>query len=552
MTLLFSATLALILFAAPAFAGDSLAPGWEKEIQALSSENQSQARRMAEDLQEVLQDDSKNNRVYMNFDAGMSQEVFTRPGFSTPEECRSAPAVKSGKKSTPGCVTLGSVDVDSNIRSTGAVQFSEKTNSELEKVLNVSYEVTFDDNGIMKTGWIPADLVRMSKEEPTFGSRMMDKISSASNWITRQCDELRNGMRKPGLFSGNNINHLGEVHSSAKKWDEDEKRTKAPVDAVASKIAPMIGQCMISNAPRISRDDFSNPKNKKADQPIIYDEKVLPTMMQNFGKARDLNIPHLNAQSLVEIDSLARTIYAEMQSCVPIGSEYPMAVARIIKNRQKRVQEAPGSATEFLYEKDPHWPGKSISSKAAASPVQFSCWNLDIIDSDALKKARSERADQLKTKGLSAKEAASQARKEIQPNAQTKQYYRFNNTGLLHTLCPPAHSPEPDYTGDTPAKNQAAIWKSILKIATEATLYPKEFDKKTSHLEGIRHYTSDRTSFYDMKQVCPSIEGKQITNNRCLNLWVPPKSKMASGPSMACPSSKKSGKGAKPAKTKKK
>jgi hypothetical protein len=545
MFMLFSILTTLHLMVSPLLAADMTLPAnWEKEIQQLSTENQAQARQMADDLQEVLKASGSNNRIYMNFDQGMTQNVFSKSGVSTSEECAAVPTKKAKKAQSLGCQTIGSVSTESEVSATGTVRFSERTNSELEKILNISYEVTYKENGVTKKGWIPAELVSTTKPEesgPGFWQ-------SAGDWIKKQCSKLRLGNDGPSVLPGNNIDHLNEVHSATKKWADDEKRIKAPVEDVANRIAPLVGKCVVPmktvedkkakggkrTVPDIERSHFAAPKNSQAEHPVIYDEKVLPVVTKNFVAARDLNIPHLNAQTLIEIDSLARTIYGEMQGCVPMGSEYPMAVARVIKNRQTNIENVPGKSAEFIYQQDPHWPGKNINTKVSSSPIQFSSWNLDIIDTETLKEARSDYAADLTMKGESKKTANERALKEIRSNPKTKEYYRFNDTGLLHTLCPPSHPPEPYWKGESPPADQIAIWKSILKIATEATLYPKEFEAKTNSLKGIRHYTSDRTSFYGMKEVCPSIEGKQIIRKKCLNLWVPDDSKLVQDPQMQC------------------
>ncbi len=547
LVLLFSLSSLLSL---PLMAADDLPDTWEKEIKELSAENQEQARRMAEDLQESL--NTKKGRLYMNFEQGMYQDVLSKPGFSSAGDCSRTSAGKVGGKSAPACQKVGSVGAETEVSATGTVRFQEKQNADLDRLLTVSYEVTYKDkDGKSQKGWVPADLVRTTPTEEMKESSAW--FSGISDWIGKKCDAVREKFGDSKPLQGNNIRDMDDVHSAAKKWAEDERRTKDPLSQVAAKISPLIGQCVVpmkenekrdqktkSFTPQMDRDDFEGPKNQKAQHPVVYDQKVLPELMKNFSTARDLNIPHLNARSLIEIDSLARTIYAEMQGCVPIGAEYPMAVARVMKNRESMMANKPGKKKEFIYQQEPQWPGKSLSTQAASSPVQFTSWNLDMIDFDELREARGDRAADLIRSGKSRKEANIQARKEIAPDPNTKEYYKFNKSGLLHTLCPPSDPNKPDWSGQVPPDpNQLAIWKTVVKIATDAVLYPKEFDKKTSQLEGIAHYTSDRSSFYDMKQVCPSIEGKKLTNNRCLNLWVPPNSNLLSDPALVCGTPKK-------------
>jgi hypothetical protein len=166
-------------------------------------------------------------------------------------------------------------------------------------------------------------------------------------------------------------------------------------------------------------------------------------------------------------------------------------------------------------------------TRVASSPVQFSAWNKDIIDFDALKEARENRAKQLQKqkRGLSSFQAMKQAQEELKPDPQTKEFYKFNESGLKHTLCPPSDMNKPYYDGHLPSKNLNEIWKQTLQAAVEASLYPEKFNRRTDSLKHVLHYTSGRNSFYNYQQVRPSVEGQKINSDRCLNLWVKPPAK---------------------------
>ena len=340
--------------------------------------------------------------------------------------------------------------------------------------------------------------------------------------------------------------NMSDVHSVTKKAIEDAKREMETVEKTADKIGPLVGRCVLDPPNEVSEGHLKGPIN--------YDSLVLPYMTgakfftsksdkMNSAEleaplilqARDLDIPGLNAHSLVEIDSLSRTIYAEMAKCAPIGNEYLLAIARVIKNRAKAVETKRGeimtknpkashksllnAGKEFITYEDQHWPGKDTTSKVSSSPVQFSAWNSYVIDFNALDGARKAEIKRL-SKKMSAAQARKKAEEDIKPDAKTHQFYKFNESGLLQTLCPPSNKTKKFYTGGKPSESMQAIWRSTVQVAVEAVLYPKQFSARTRQLSKVLNYTSDRQEFYDFEQVYPRIDGRKIDNNTCLNLWV--------------------------------
>ena len=367
-------------------------------------------------------------------------------------------------------------------------------------------------------------------EAETFG----DYCRHISNFLTGSSD----------VYTPN----MSDVHSVTKKAIEDAKREKISVKETADKIGGLVGRCVIDPPDEIEPSKLKGPIN--------YDSLVLPYMTglkafptvagpnsTDVGKseiplmvqARDLNIPGLNAQSLIEIDALARTIYAEMAECAPIGDEYLLAVARVIKNRANAVETKRGeiyfkdpnasskkllkAGREFINKEEIHWPGKNITSKVTSSPVQFSAWNSYVIDFDSLRAARRAEIKKL-SKKMSVAKATQKAEAEIKPNAKTRKFYKFNESGLLQTLCPPSDKTKKFYSGGKPSAALNSIWKSTLRVAVEAALYPEEFNARTSQLANVLNYTSNREEFLEFEQVHPKIDGRKIDNDRCLNLWV--------------------------------
>lgn len=200
-----------------------------------------------------------------------------------------------------------------------------------------------------------------------------------------------------------------------------------------------------------------------------YDELLLgklPTKTKNFTH-----------QELIQIDSLARTLYGEMQGCYRFGLHYPMAVARIVLNRANEIVKKPYRESEFI--KGEHNTQKPSVAKIVTSPSQFKVW-------------------------------------------QTEQ-------NLEQILCPPTSPSKYWKKGAKPTPDDLAIWTNTLKIAIEAIKYPATFRVRTGEDDfPILFYTSNRDSFYDMIKVEKRMLNREF-KDKCLNFWVEnPKSKSKS------------------------
>jgi len=201
----------------------------------------------------------------------------------------------------------------------------------------------------------------------------------------------------------------------------------------------------------------------------VYDQFVLPTLLQtSVPKIVNESGKQMTREELIQIDTLARTLYGEIGSCYRRGLQYPMAVAKVILNRTNNSDRH----DEFIF--PPHSSKAPTLTKVCTSPSQFSMW---------LKKLNSK------------------------------------SNGPLHQgLCPPREANKPFWKSDSASKTEADIWKNTMRIATEAILYPKKFKERTSQVDGY-FYTSDVGSFFKMRKVIPSIEGKPIDNSKCLEMW---------------------------------
>lgn len=174
---------------------------------------------------------------------------------------------------------------------------------------------------------------------------------------------------------------------------------------------------------------------------------------------------------LIQVDSLARTIYAEMQGCYRYGLHYPMAVARIILNRAEATEKSEAREKQFI--KGQHSKDKPNVAKVATSPSQFKVWEAG------------------------------------------------NNTH--HALCPPSSKDIFWKKGAKPTAEDLAIWENSLRIAIEAIKYPKTFKERTGGDDfNILFYTSGTEKFYDFTRVDKIIQERDF-KKECLRFWVEPK-----------------------------
>lgn len=467
--------------------------------------------------------------IYPDIVPGAKLQILNLPGFRSADDC------------TPKCKIAHSISYNQEIIATGQKQVRSFEDDDGETVFEEYIEVETVVNQNLVKGWVPVDLTSHQRpdEETTtseshnswFSTTPPKSLAAPKGLIRQFCSNVIDWVMPAKKF----VPSEADMHSISRKAAEDATRDKLPLLQTTKIVEQLVGKCAIDDPKKLSESDLKGP--------ISYDSIVLPKLLNDPVKiykkekdqtvainqnailhVRDLNIPNLNAQKLIEIDALSRTIFAEMAGCIPIGPQYAMAVARVIKNREAAIEKNPNEATEFMWEKTAlHWPGKNISTKVASSPVQFSGWNNHTIDSPALKKAREKKRKELIAAGTKPGEAAKLARQEVKENPKTLEYYKFNKSGMLHTLCPPSRPDEPYYGGEKPYPELLAIWHNTVKIAVEATLYPEQFAKKTQSLKDVLHYTSGRSSFYGFCQFKgPVVDGKKLDSNRCLNLWIDP------------------------------
>lgn len=224
----------------------------------------------------------------------------------------------------------------------------------------------------------------------------------------------------------------------------------------AKEVSTLVGKCALK--PSTSTPDYKGKKN-------IYDHYVLPDLKKTKTPS------YMSNDQLIEIDALSRTLYGEMARCYKHGLQYPMTVAKIIQNRKVKNRKG--------FVQPPHEPGKPMTAKVATTPSQFSMWH----------------------KVVAGKK----------------------NNPLRHGLCPPQKPGGPYWHSQKAPKMENDIWQNTVRIATEAVLDPKTFNKRTQNVKQT-HYSSGMSEnpnswMKKMKQVYPSVEGRVINRNSCLEIW---------------------------------
>jgi hypothetical protein len=280
-----------------------------------------------------------------------------------------------------------------------------------------------------------------------------------------------------------------EAMSELKKIQEQMKPLaqsiqKLDVTESAKLLNQYVGICPVTPANKFPADLIRGSNS--------YDDLVLKQLRKQKPPqiANESGQPITN-DDLVNIDSLARTLYGEMGKCFRYGLHYPIAVAKIIVNRANN----PKFHRTFIQE--PQEKNKPTLSKVATTLSQFSMWQ----------------------------------QKAIMTDPATKKINWVPNGPLHQGLCPPRERGKPFYRSKEASQYENDIWTNATRIATEAIMYPKKFAARTDKVTDM-HYTSDLAKLRNtpdlprgaqfinkMNQVFPVIEGRQIDNNKCLEIW---------------------------------
>ncbi|WP_413568353.1 hypothetical protein ACLWBD_12165 [Bdellovibrio sp. HCB117] len=374
-----------------------------------------------------------NGKAYLDLEDGQIVSVFNQPGMNW-KNC----AGDAKCKSVAWPDSSAQIEVVSPVKKM-KVEDPYTGKLEMEEYVQVKYRYKRTVNGKVYTqegqGWIDAAYVTNAKKSSFYGTAAAEK------------EECPPGAKTPAKDIQKSLEPLQKSLSNHSVTD------------TAKALSPYVGACVI------------NPKNPPS--PYAggnpYDAYVLPALKkQGVPKIKREDGTLMTQQDLIEVDALARTLYAEMARCYKHGLHYPMTVAKISINRA----EASQRKAEFI--KGDHAAIKTPLAKVVTSPSQFSLWLKKIDGKD--------------------------------------------NPSLRHGLCPPSSKDKAFWTGAKPPPFEQDIWENTMRIATEAVLFPKKFNARTKQVKQF-HYTSGMDGFYGMKQVFPWIEERKVSKNACVQVW---------------------------------
>jgi hypothetical protein len=253
---------------------------------------------------------------------------------------------------------------------------------------------------------------------------------------------------------------LQEQIKPLEDFKDDQPMTT--INSIAEKLSKEVGDCI---------DPSGKPKLEVTYDGYVYDNvmaKKLPNVVGEDGKK-------ISRENLLDIDSLARTMYGEMARCYKYGLQYPIAVARSAVNRARA--EKSKVRSEFINSKH---RDKDYLAKVLTDKYQYSTWN---------------------------------------KRHEDKKGNLIENPSLAQALCPPQDASKKYWNKKGfPSADEQEIWKNTMRIATEAVLFPKSFLKRSDDMKTY-FYTSgmDRD---DMRQVrAPVIEGHAADKPYCMKFW---------------------------------
>ncbi|AZZ37662.1 hypothetical protein CIK05_12935 [Bdellovibrio sp. qaytius] len=270
---------------------------------------------------------------------------------------------------------------------------------------------------------------------------------------------------------------LSEKNQSAFFSIEEESNSRMPAAVVvpkkmnplktATQIYELVGECPLANP-------MAMPKKLSKDN--VFDSYV-------YNKLKKQKIPRLvneqmkpmTFEDLMNIDSLARTIYGEMGKCFRKGLQYPIAAALVAVNRLE-------NKSRFK-----EWTSSKVKRKMASvppltrivtTPEKFNVW---------------------------------------------KAYDGGKVNGPLHhSLCPARTVNKPFWKTDKASQAEVDIWKNAVRIATEAVMFPSKFKTRSPAMKNINFYTSGMGQYKDYAQVFPFVNDRPLENFDCIEMWKEP------------------------------
>ncbi len=266
------------------------------------------------------------------------------------------------------------------------------------------------------------------------------------------------------FFEAEEINTNRMPAATAKKAAATKKTNTLKA---ATHIYELVGECPLVNATVLP---------KKLAKENVFDTYIYTRLKkQKIPKLVNEKMKAMTFEDLINIDSLARTLYGEMGKCFRKGLQYPIAAALVAVNRldnKSRFKE---------------WTGSSVKRKVASvppltrivtTPEKFNNW---------------------------------------------KVYASGKSNGPLHhSLCPARTVNKPFWKTSKASQAEVDIWKNAVRIATEAVMFPTKFKARSPAMKNINFYTSGMGQYADYVQVFPFVNDRPLENFDCIEMWKEP------------------------------
>ncbi len=235
----------------------------------------------------------------------------------------------------------------------------------------------------------------------------------------------------------------------------------------ATQIYDLVGECPL-------KDPTVMPTKLPSDN--VFDAYVLGRLKkQKIPRLVNEQMKPMTTEDLVNIDSLARTIYGEMGKCFRKGLQYPIAAALVAVNRfdnKSRFKE---------------WTKSQVKRKVASlppltrivtTPEKFNVW-------------------------------------KVYASGKV-------NGPLHHSLCPARAVNKPFWKTKRASQAEVDIWKNAVRIATEAVMFPSRFKARSPAMKNINFYTSGMGQYQDYMQVFPFVNDRPLEHFECIEMWKEP------------------------------
>lgn len=235
----------------------------------------------------------------------------------------------------------------------------------------------------------------------------------------------------------------------------------------ATQIYELVGECPLVNATVLP---------KKLVKENVFDSYIYTRLKkQKIPKLVNEQMKPMTFDDLMNIDSLARTLYGEMGKCFKKGLQYPIAAALVAVNRLE-------NKSRFK-----EWTSSQVRRKVASvppltrivtTPEKFNNW-------------------------------------KVYANGKV-------NGPLHHSLCPARALNKPFWKTARASQAEVEIWKNAVRIATEAVMFPTKFKSRSPAMKNINFYTSGMGQYADYTQVFPFVNDRPLENFDCIEMWKEP------------------------------